>query len=78
MAEVTARGRATPHRGLNRAAKTVVVTVIQQESAVRLAENVELAQALEHEIDHLNGVLYLDHLESIKYLQRIEPEETQL
>lgn len=34
-----------------------------------------LAQALEHEIDHLNGVLYIDHLESQDRLYRIEPEE---
>jgi len=34
-----------------------------------------LAQALEHEIDHLNGVLYVDHLESQDKLQKIEPEK---
>ena len=34
-----------------------------------------LAQALEHEIDHLNGVLYVDHLESPDALYRIQPEE---
>ncbi len=37
-----------------------------------------LAQALEHEIDHINGVLYIDHLESMDKLQKIEPEETEL
>ena len=37
------------------------------------AENL-LAQALEHEIDHLNGILYLDHLESHDNLNKIEPE----
>jgi len=37
------------------------------------AENL-LAQALEHEIDHLNGILYLDHLESHDNLYKIEPE----
>jgi len=37
-----------------------------------------LAQVLEHEIDHLNGVLYLDHLESMDQLRKITPEETQL
>jgi peptide deformylase len=34
-----------------------------------------LAQALEHELDHLNGVLYLDHLESPDKLHEIEAEE---
>lgn len=30
-----------------------------------------LAQALEHEIDHLNGVLYSDHVESPDKLQKV-------
>jgi len=34
-----------------------------------------LAQALEHELDHLNGVLYLDHLEGPDKLHGIEAEE---
>ena len=33
-----------------------------------------LAQALEHEIDHLNGVLYSDHVESPDRLQKVAPE----
>jgi len=37
-----------------------------------------LAQVLEHEIDHLNGVLYIDHLESLDSLQKIELEEAPL
>lgn len=32
-----------------------------------------LAQALEHEVDHLDGILYLDHLESHENLTKIEP-----
>jgi len=34
-----------------------------------------LAQALEHEIDHINGILYIDRLESLDDLRKIEPEE---
>lgn len=34
-----------------------------------------LAQALEHEIDHLNGTLYIDHLPSPDALYKIETEE---
>lgn len=34
-----------------------------------------LAQALEHEIDHLNGVLYIDHLESHDKLYKLEPRD---
>jgi peptide deformylase len=37
-----------------------------------------LAQVLEHEIDHLNGVLYVDHLESPDQLYTVEPEVAQL
>lgn len=41
---------------------------------IRIKAQDLLAQALEHEIDHLNGVLYLDHLESHDKLYKIEPE----
>jgi peptide deformylase len=44
----------------------------------RIKANELLAQALEHEIDHLNGVLYIDHLESPDKLYKIEPETAQL
>ncbi len=37
-----------------------------------------LAQALEHELDHLNGQLYVDHLESMDELRKIEEEETEI
>ena len=40
-----------------------------------------LAQALEHEMDHLKGTLYVDHLESTEKLQKAapprEPESTE-
>ena len=34
-----------------------------------------LAQALEHELDHLNGVLYIDYLESLDQLVKLEPQD---
>ena len=34
-----------------------------------------MAEALEHEIDHLNGVLYIDHIEHPAKLHRIDPDE---
>jgi peptide deformylase len=37
-----------------------------------------LAQALEHEVDHINGVLYIDHLESLDELQKIDREAPEL
>ena len=35
-----------------------------------------LCQVLEHEVDHLNGILYVDHLESHEDLIPISSEET--
>jgi peptide deformylase len=37
-----------------------------------------LAQALEHEIDHLNGTLYIDRLENKESLRKIEPEDVEI
>jgi peptide deformylase len=34
-----------------------------------------LAQAVQHEIDHTNGILFLDHLESPDHLYRLTPDE---
>ena len=50
----------------------------QNGKEIRLKASGFLAQVLEHEIDHLNGVLYIDHLESRDKLRKIEPQETQL
>ena len=45
---------------------------------VRIKGEGLLAQALEHEINHLNGVLYVDQLEGMTEPRKIEPEETEL
>ena len=45
---------------------------------IRIKAEELLAQALEHEIDHLNGMLYIDHLESQDKLHKVEDETTQL
>jgi len=50
----------------------------QNGKEIRIKTGGLLAQALEHEIDHLNGTLYLDHLEGTNNLRRIEPEEAPL
>jgi peptide deformylase len=49
----------------------------RQAKLVRLRAEGLLAQALEHEIDHLNGILYLDHLESHQDLIKNEPPVTE-
>jgi peptide deformylase len=40
---------------------------------VRIKGDDLLAQALEHEIDHLNGILYVDRVESQEKLTKVEP-----
>jgi peptide deformylase len=61
--------------------RSVSVTVKardQNGKEIRIKATGLLAQALEHEIDHINGVLYIDYLENIDNLRKIEPEEAQL
>jgi peptide deformylase len=45
---------------------------------IRIKADGLLAQALEHEIDHLNGVLYIDRLESMDVLRKIEPDDVEI
>jgi peptide deformylase len=45
---------------------------------IRIKADELLAQALEHEVDHLNGMLYIDHLESQERLYKLEDETAQL
>jgi len=40
----------------------------------RLKASGLLAQALEHEIDHLNGILYIDRLDRPEDLHQVEAE----
>ncbi len=44
---------------------------------IRIKADELLAQALEHEINHLDGVLYIDQLTSPDKLRKLEPEEAQ-
>lgn len=58
---------------LTRSVKVTVKALNRDGKEIRIkAENDLLAQALEHEIDHLNGVLYIDYLESMDELKKIE------
>ena len=45
---------------------------------IRIKAEGLLAQALEHEIDHLNGMLYIDHLASMDELRKIEAEDIEI
>ena len=63
---------------IKRAESVTAKGLDQSGKGIRIKADELLAQALEHEIDHLNGVLYIDRLESMDKLRRIEPEEAQL
>ena len=52
-------------KGLNRAGKEIRIK----------AENNLLAEALEHELDHIDGTLYIDHLESMDELIKMEADD---
>ena len=57
--------------------RSVSVTVKgwdRQGKTIRIKATGLKAQALEHELDHLNGVLYIDHVESQDKLHRVEAE----
>jgi peptide deformylase len=47
----------------------------RQGRQVRIRARDLLAEIIEHEIDHINGVLYIDHLESRDKLREIEPDQ---
>ena len=61
---------------LTRSLTVVAKGLDEQGRPVRIkAHDNLLAQALEHEIDHLNGILYIDHLPSLDALVKVEAEE---
>jgi len=63
---------------IKRADSVTVKGLDRDGKKIRIKANEFLAQVLQHEIDHLNGVLYVDHVENPDKLRKIEPEEAQL
>ena len=64
------------YRGMVRRATDVTIKGQDEHGRpVRYRGHDLLAQAFQHELDHLDGVLYLDRLESADKLMRIEVEE---
>ena len=62
---------------LQRSVKVTVKALDREGKEYRIKGENLLAQALEHEIDHLNGVVYIDRMESVADLENIlETEET--
>ena len=64
VAEIT-RSESVTVKALNREGRSIRVK----------GQDDLLAQALEHEMDHLNGILYIDYLESSDQLIKLEPRE---
>ena len=46
----------------------------QTSKTVKLKADDVLSQALEHEVDHLNGILYIDHMEAHEKLMKVTDE----
>jgi peptide deformylase len=60
---------------IKRAESVTVKGLDRNGRKIRIKADGLLAQALQHEIDHLNGTIYVDHLESTDKLHKIEPGE---
>ena len=58
---------------VKRAPQVVVKARDRNWREIRLKGEGLFGQALQHEIDHLDGKLYLDRLENLDSLQRVEP-----
>jgi peptide deformylase len=64
------------YRGeIKRAAKVTVKGLDRQGKQIRIKGEGLLAEALEHELDHINGILYIDHLASADDLEKVTPAE---
>ena len=62
-------------RAMVERARTATVTYTNMDGRLAMLEAQGLlAQAIQHEIDHLNGVLFIDHLDSLDELEQIPPD----
>ncbi len=60
---------------IQRSEKVSVRATDRNGKEYRIKSDGLLAEALEHEIDHLNGVLYIDYLDSLDELRKVEPPQ---
>ncbi len=60
---------------IKRSAEVTVKGMDRHGKVMRIKGTGLMAEALEHEIDHLNGVLYVDHIEDDGKLYKIEQAE---
>lgn len=68
------------YRGtVTRSVQVVVKGLDANGKEVRIrAEDSLLAQAIEHETDHVNGTLYVDHLDPKTELRKLEPASAEI
>ena len=59
---------------INRSVSVTAKGRDRQGKAIRIKATGLMAQALEHEIDHLSGILYIDHIEGQDKLYTVEPK----
>jgi len=57
---------------IKRSISVTVKGLNRQGKPIRIKATDLMAQALEHELDHLNGTLYIDHIESQDNLFKVE------
>jgi peptide deformylase len=60
-----------------RAAKVTVKAKDRNGKEFRMKGEELFARALQHEIDHLNGVLFTDRVEDLSTLRKLEPREAE-
>jgi peptide deformylase len=60
---------------VNRATRVVVKAQDRRGKQIRLKAEGFMARVLQHEIDHLNGMVFVDRVESLDKLYRIEPTD---
>ena len=62
---------------VKRATSVTVKGLNRNGKEIRIKADELLAQVLEHEINHINGVLYIDQMENLDELRKIEPKEAE-
>ncbi len=62
---------------VRRAAAVTVKGLDQHGRKIRIKAEGLLARAFQHEIDHINGVLYIDRVDSPEKIRRVVPPEEQ-
>ena len=60
---------------VHRPAKVVVKALTRNGKSIRINADGMLARVLQHEIDHLNGILLIDRLASLNDLRYVSPEQ---